>query len=309
MNKVKRNDSIDIARGIAILFVVSWHCRVGNFGITMWVMPLFFFIMGVFYHTPISLKLQIRKKTNQLLIPFVIWSIPYFIYYLFTKSFLAFVKMWLNPYEIMNGPSWFLLCMFECYIIYYGIKKIEVEYRGLLIVFLSIIGFYLGTYQLFGHHLKLPLFINTTLTVIPFIYLGDLLKDRILPEQKTGREIKLSVLLLFLFVMSLYNIGMIPIDMYWNDYRQNYPTFLFNSLVGILLIIGISKFIPTSLAVIGRLSMLILVIHIYFYELLKMFFSHPIVLFVAVSALSIFTAWMIDKYIPYLSGKYKYLKI
>ena len=47
MNKVKRNYSIDIARGIAILFVVSWHCRVGNFGITMWVMPLFFFIMGV----------------------------------------------------------------------------------------------------------------------------------------------------------------------------------------------------------------------------------------------------------------------
>ena len=130
MNKVKRNYSIDIARGIAILFVVSWHCRVGNFGVTMWVMPLFFFIMGVFYHTPISLKLQIRKKTNQLLIPFVIWSIPYFIYYLFTKPFLAFVKMWLNPYEIMNGPSWFLLCMFECYIIYYGIKKIEVEYRG-----------------------------------------------------------------------------------------------------------------------------------------------------------------------------------
>ena len=272
-------------------------------------MPLFFFIMGVFYHTPISLKLQIRKKTNQLLIPFVIWSIPYFIYYLFTKPFLAFVKMWLNPYEIMNGPSWFLLCMFECYIIYYGIKKIEVEYRGVLIMFLSIIGFYLGTYQLFGHHLKLPLFINTTLTVIPFIYLGDLLKDRILPEQKTGREIKLSVLLLFLFVMSLYNIGMIPIDMYWNDYKQNYPTFLFNSLVGILLIIGISKFIPTSLAVVGRLSMLILVIHIYFYELLKMFFSHPIGLFVAVSALSIFTAWMIDKYIPYLSGKYQYLKI
>ena len=217
--------------------------------------------------------------------------------------------MWLNPYEIMNGPSWFLLCMFECYIIYYGIKKIEVEYRGLLIMLLSIIGFYLGTYQLFGHHLKLPLFINTTLTVIPFIYLGDLLRDRILPEQKTGREIKLSVLLLFLFVMSLYNIGMIPIDMYWNDYKQNYPTFLFNSLVGILLIIGISKFIPTSLAVVGRLSMLILVIHIYFYELLKMFFSHPIGLFVAVSALSIFTAWMIDKYIPYLSGKYKYLKI
>lgn len=69
MNKVKRNYSIDIARGIAILFVVSWHCRVGNFGVTMWVMPLFFFIMGVFYHTPISLKLQIRKKTNQLLIP------------------------------------------------------------------------------------------------------------------------------------------------------------------------------------------------------------------------------------------------
>lgn len=176
MNKVKRNYSIDIARGIAILFVVSWHCRVGNFGVTMWVMPLFFFIMGVCYHTPISLKLQIRKKTNQLLIPFVIWSIPYFIYYLFTKSFLAFVKMWLNPYEIMNGPSWFLLCMFECYIIYYGIKKIEVEYRGLLIMFLSIIGFYLGTYQLFGHHLKLPLFINTTLTVIPFIYLGDFVK-------------------------------------------------------------------------------------------------------------------------------------
>lgn len=64
MNKVKRNYSIDIARGIAILFVVSWHCRVGNFGVTMWVMPLFFFIMGMFYHTPISLKLQIRKKNE-----------------------------------------------------------------------------------------------------------------------------------------------------------------------------------------------------------------------------------------------------
>ena len=104
MNKVKRNYSIDIARGIAILFVVSWHCRVGNFGVTMWVMPLFFFIMGVFYHTPISLKLQIRKKTNQLLIPFVIWSIPYFIYYLFTKPFLAFVKMWLKSLRDYEWP-------------------------------------------------------------------------------------------------------------------------------------------------------------------------------------------------------------
>ena len=72
-----RLDYIDIARGLAMLFVVWWHTMNSHTAWSDgWVMPLFFIIMGVFYRQQESLKVLLVKKVNTLLLPLIVCSVP-----------------------------------------------------------------------------------------------------------------------------------------------------------------------------------------------------------------------------------------
>ena len=171
-----RLDYIDIARGLAMLFVVWWHTMNSHTAWSDgWVMPLFFIIMGVFYRQQESLKVLLVKKVNTLLLPLIVCSVPAVIISLCRNGISETIAVICNPYKNVNGVSWFLVCMFECYVLYWLVNKIvgtNATARLALCVALSLLGFYTSRMHVMGHRLVLPFYLSTAFTGLGFIGLG-----------------------------------------------------------------------------------------------------------------------------------------
>ncbi|MBR6078396.1 MAG: acyltransferase family protein [Paludibacteraceae bacterium] len=94
----KRIEFIDLAKGFCILLVVAHHvstdyavCQVG----TLFRMPLYYFLSGLFFKTYGSFADFTIKKINRLIIPMVF-------FYAIGKAL-----------GHLNVPYWFLLSLFE----------------------------------------------------------------------------------------------------------------------------------------------------------------------------------------------------
>lgn len=182
----KRLYFVDEARGLAMLVVVSWHILgIHSSWTDSWVMPVFFFIMGLFYKQESSLKHVTIKKINTLLIPLVFFSIPALGMSLVQDGCLETLKTIANPYRNINGSSWFLVCMSFCYIVYWTINKITNNGKQsiLLSLIVSLIGFYSSQMHLMGHRIVLPFYISTALTMMFIIEMGRGSKKYILADK------------------------------------------------------------------------------------------------------------------------------
>ena len=124
-----RFDHIDNAKGLALLLVISWHCFFNIFPhpvFTEWVLPYFFIVMGLFYKHNLPFKKLIFKKANGLLIPWAILSVPAILLAVIgVKGFE--LRKCINPY-LCIGPSWFLICMFWSYLIYWCLNELVCRY-------------------------------------------------------------------------------------------------------------------------------------------------------------------------------------
>ena len=47
----------------------------------------------------------------------------------------------------------------------------------IICVLLSVLSYYASTYRIIGYRIILPMFISTSLTVLPFIFIGDFAKE------------------------------------------------------------------------------------------------------------------------------------
>jgi len=139
----KRIMTFDIAKAIAILLVVFGHALAGirdssNLTLTSsyksivyicdiiytFHMPLFFFISGIFVSNwqKRNIKTAFWQKFQSLMIPYFIWSI-------FTGSFMQLAQKYTNNGQGMKqvllswltpfSEYWFLYCLFFIFIIYY----------------------------------------------------------------------------------------------------------------------------------------------------------------------------------------------
>ena len=129
--KKKRFLYIDSLKGLCIILVVVYHCRltVINDNINQMLLhirvPMFFFLSGLFFKRYSGFNGFILKKFNQLIVPFFFFSyIPFcLLTYFYSDRYadpmfylLAAVKPW-------NTPLWFLRALFFAYIFYYFIDK------------------------------------------------------------------------------------------------------------------------------------------------------------------------------------------
>lgn len=64
-----------------------------------------------------------------------------------------------------------------------------------LCLVLSFISFYASTQSFMGYRIKLPFFISTSLTVLPFICAGDKLRNVIKKNYSKSKDALLAVLL------------------------------------------------------------------------------------------------------------------
>lgn len=304
---------IDEAKALAMLVVVSWHILgIHSSWTDSWVMPIFFLIMGLFYKQDTSFKHMILKKINTLIIPLVFCSIPAFILSLYNHGCIFTLKRFFFPYECINPCSWFLICMFFCYVIYWLINIIakDSKRRVVLTIIVSLIGFYSSQMHIFGHRLVLPFFISTALTMMFVIETGRSLRNYILNYKWGGIYMFILSTIVFVF-LTLFFIPM-PQNMIWSEYgTKNYLYYTIYSIVGSVWIIHLCHYIQpvlTRIAVIGRYSLLLLVLHSYIHSVLRLFVKNSIYDYLLTILFTVFISVLMDRYFPIITGKKQLFK-
>lgn len=269
---MERNTALDITKGIGILLVIFGHFP----DLPHWAwkfifsfhMPLFFIIAGYLYK-PRGIKEMILKDFKRLMIPYFLTCaviiVFYFLYWVKSNDSSLF-KYYLIASLVGNGsnnhdciflgdlPSigaiWFLPALYACKNVYNAIRT---DKRFLYSSILFVVSALLGRYLIF-----IPFSFLSGLSAIIFFAIGDKLKSwsKIPPFMCILGGICWIVSLSF----STISIARPRIDLYFID--------VIGATTASLLVYYLStllqrlKTISTSLAWIGKNSLIILCFHL-----------------------------------------------
>lgn len=207
-----RLEYVDMARGIAILFVVAAHLIQTNFSdgmynhafwfINSFHMPLFFAISGYITQKvsgPLgganSVLKFICKKAKALLLPLVVWTL--FINYFFLAESWLYPE-WTDIILTFTSPGlWFLLTLFEIFVVYSVFSLLNAKWNeenGLLkdAVLLIIVFGFTSLFYIY----KTPPYLYTI-----FFYLGLMIAKHPIIERNAFCQYGFIVAFLLFFIM------------------------------------------------------------------------------------------------------------
>ncbi len=332
---MKRDNSIDIAKGFGILLVVFAHICTNpyiNRLIYNFHMPLFFFISGITIYYSLNKNENFfvfaKKKFKSIMIPYFVFSILSFWYWFIIERTIRnqldisvldnFINIFLMKIDMdlytPNVVLWFLPCLFVVCILFYLMMKVK-KGRSLLFLLCFILGYVLNI-----NNLILPFTLETSLMMVTFVYLGYLFKCK---DFKAINSIFVNILLIILFVV-IFFLGN-KVNILCHEYG-NILMFIIGSLSGIILTLNLSLLFTKSKKLmgifkyIGMNSLVIMCIH----EPLKRIvlkvmtvilkvdmdlfryniFYSLLALFIII-LISLPIVWVFDNYFYYLIGKKK----
>ena len=265
----RRIDYIDLAKGFGIICIVAvpsgFNCHV--FGSLM---PMFFVLSGMVFKKYDNYKIFIKRKVKSLLIPFL-----FFYFFLWISSLaINIVKSGLIDLEshsfvgdlltgiYLNGPIWFVICVFWCNILYYLVSVIKNEYLKILAV-LTITGLGLS---LSHFEINNCLDIISACMAIPFFFVGVLFREYDLFSMRFF-SVKYSFILGIFIILFEYIISCYSPEFdysFWiakasGSYIMFY-VLCFLQVIGIILICKNIKMLPL-ISYCGRNSLIILGVH------------------------------------------------
>ena len=270
---------IDLAKGFCITLVVLYHVYGQLSGdvinmMTLFRMPLYFVLSGLFFKPYNGFWSFFKKKTNKLLIPFLFC-------YLFFNLPMTFLIDWkegagtpimellsedgYTPYLSINGAIWFLLCLFIVNIIFYLICMISknIIVRIILSFACGVTGWYLGV-----SNISLYVWIDSALTATPFFVMGYIMRHygNILYNKMSAFDYAMGVLcLISLIGIYFYNktFNEVYIKYMYNRYDVSVLTIYLGGIIGTYMVLMLSKAIThvPVLSYIGRYSVVILITH------------------------------------------------
>lgn len=277
-DKRARIDYIDFAKGIGIISVIIGH--MGIWGIEKIIysfhMPMFFVIAGVFVSQKYSNIEYIKRKSGQLLIPYIFTSFA-LIFLSVIKNFLKgtfdnissdawrwftaalFGSGNLELYGFTRiGAIWFLLAIFiACVFVRFIIDK---KNAAIYVFLISTMGYLLSKI------IWLPLSIESAMVASAYVYIGYLAhKHRIMEINPTWRSV------IVIATLWLITILFGEINMAKNLYKGGIFSFA-GSLCAVYLILKICKIIDerkifpvaviNTLSFYGRNSLVVLCFHL-----------------------------------------------
>lgn len=336
----KRLSYIDIAKGIAMIFIVFGHTIIHTpnaYSIYQYIysfhVVLFFILSGFTYSNKRGLKEFIFVKFKKLMTPFFIFAtlflIPYFLLAHYTSfnieiADISEIKSLLLEIIYGNGNNlalkqntslWFLPALFSSEVIYRCLDKVNIKYKDIFLTLLLLVVSYISTYM----QIVLPWGINTALALLVFFQLGILIKKYEVIE-KINRSLIIKIVLIILSVSTIYIYSKNKTVDCANYSYGVYGIFLFTSLVLPLLIIWVSKVINKCklLEYIGKNTLSILIFHKLFVILFQLNYSFmpsflknenlwismpTAVIVTAISiTISLGIGYIINKYFPFLYG-------
>lgn len=324
----QRIEFVDLAKGICISLVVLLHVFGDLSGAVIQIMnlfrmPLYFVLSGLFFKTYDGLFPFIKKKTNKLLIPFFF---TFFIIILPTTYFLNRHEgttttlsnlFWGGEGKLnlgIDGAIWFLLCLFFVNIIFYLIfllTKRKIAGITILTGLCGIAGYYLNARQI-----SLLLWIDSSLTAMPFFWMGYALRNytNVLYESFTRKEalglLTSTILLLAVFIYDEWQ-GTGVIMFGENIYDISIASLYLGGAVGTYCVLMIAKFLKhlPIVSYIGRYSIVVLLTHLLYLFVIRNALYHfgvpqdevgiNMVVFVVIIVLSVPTIAFCIKYLPY----------
>lgn len=332
----ERIEFIDLAKGICILLVVQIHV----FGDTSWNifkvfsifrMPLYFFLSGVFFKSYDGFYSFLKKKTNKLLIPFFscfflsIIPLHFFFDYVVGNNLFSWMDLFgANHgrfYHDINGAVWFLLALFDVNILFFIIHS--VTHNNLLVVIFSVLLGFIGL-SLDQCSLWLPMWVDTSLTALPFFAAGYLVKQvtNFFSNTHTDKYYLSFLFCVLCFVIIVYYINkdVLSIDFGDNHYEIDFLGLYIGGLSGVFCVMILAKiigFIPV-VSYLGRYSIVVLCTHlIYLFFIRNAFFQMGInqekgiincFVFLIIVLLSLPTIRFGIKYLPYFFAQKDFWK-
>lgn len=340
--KTKRLQFVDIARALAIIFIVYGHTIVHNNNVYSFYkllysfhIVLFFIISGYIYNKSNDTFKFIKKKFLSLMVPYFIFSllflIPYFIFVddvntiINTQGKTNITSLLIEiiygvGYSVslkQNTSLWFLPALFSTEIIYKLLSNTKFYnhcqdyFKIIILLCVSFISTKIP--------LILPWGINSALTLLIFFEIGILLKKyQILDKIKNNYYLKI---LLFIMVIVSIFIYQLNITVSCVDYQYgNYLIFLIVSLSLSIFVMFMSYKISKSnlLELIGKNTLSILILHklfILFFQTKIGFTNYALnsansvicllvgtIVSIITIILSMIIGFIIKKYFPYLYG-------
>ena len=317
--KPQRIGCIDTAKGICIALVVAFHCNLHYDETTDHLLgcirlPLYYFLLGLFFKQYDGYYSFIKKKVNKLLIPFFFFYfftsvlLPAVAHYIFGyqintvvgwRSLYAFI----TPEEFPNIPIWFLWSLFLINIIFYFVVLIVGQQHrwvvGIVAVLLGIGGFALSYFDY-----DWIAFIDNTLYYLPFFFFGYSFKRFVNRLRTQICWILLVVCLPISYILS---------NIQTTQFLSSMLLFYVAGCFGVVFIIVLSSRLGEVfyLTYIGRYSIMLLVTHCLILQLfemaiawigLKSLTSNILTFLLTISSYAVIIPLM-QRYLPYVTAQ------
>lgn len=224
-------------------------------------MPLFFLLSGYFFPLKYTMKDFLLRKSKALLIPFLLFYALAFIYEFLLSNLTLRTFIYENSYftDNINGPLWFLLSLFEIFVIF-SIAEKYIYSRLLKLVIACVITF-IG-YLCAMNKVSFFFFPQACLGYI-FFYLGYQIKQNNIFQ---NRKVYLYIIIGATVSYCLGIILKVYPDIYYLKIDPTYILFFLPALGGSLLVIYFSRYLRCKphtswLAYLGKNSLLIMCVH------------------------------------------------
>jgi len=284
---------IDFSKVIGIWLVVLGHMGLANATIINIIysfhMPLFFFISG-YLVKPKSLKNTIKKNFIALIIPYVIYYVLTWIWWIFV-SYLRHPELFNHEHPVreifikpilglllgvgyntdistmINVPLWFLISLFFVSILFSLLQKITNKYFVILIVLIEAI----VSYALSVLQIDLLFSVDSSLMAFPFYVLGYYGKNVLNNENifslfQKKKFLKLIVqLIIFSSILIITTIYNGRVDINGLSFGKNPLIFYISGMSGIVCVVIVSilfsKFYNDIIITISNGTLFIMAFH------------------------------------------------
>lgn len=287
-------------------------------------MPLFFVLSGMFFKTYDSFTKMVRHKINTLIVPFftfyiltcIVWHFVYLENFTLRELYLVSVG-WIRE-SFDNGALWFLPCLFNCYIFFFILTKLSERFNrkevilGLLSFLVGSIGYLLGYY-----HINLWLFLDSSMTCIPYFCFGYMLKKHDIIFSSCSSKILLLYSMILGIILFMLTVNYGDVGYKFNTMNCNYLIMYASGVVGSMMVIAVSKYLGDicCMTYIGKNTLVILVTHFTviesLYSIILKRLPPPIgtiFLFILVMAISILLIPLCKIVFPYSTSQKHLLK-
>ena len=295
----ERIEHIDIAKGISITLVVMFHSNLELYlheilmPMSLFRIPLFFFLSGVFFSYAASPKEFLIKKSEALLKPFFTVLMVLLLIHLFSQEEYIFSEfkgiLYGNGSTLKWVAMWFLTHLFMVFCFSYMLFKFTVFHllspfiQGFFLLIFLFIGivtidrFWYTDIIFFGHTLELPglpFSIDIIFITSIFFITGHLLKEKVIHFSPQRIFFLLSVCLFFCIIWFSNAHINLNIRIYTSPVAAT-----IGAICGIYIVISISWFLVRYNIVkviflnLGAASLYILIFHMFIGRKIYNYFS------------------------------------